>query len=379
MPTVLILGSGCGGISAALTLRDRLPATDKIVLVDRREYFLMGFRRSWAMLDIAPLEAGMRPLSALSRRGIVVCRANVDRIDPERCTAVIDGERVAADALVVALGVRHAPEKIPGYREYALNAYALGDLAAVKQGLRSFRGGRIVMGVYGVPYQCPPAPYEIAILTKEYFDKRNVPVEITVISPQPISLAAAGKESSDRLEARMAEFGIDFLPSRQVLCVEPGGVVTDRGRLACDLAFGVPPHVAADVVRNSPLAARDGWIHVDRHTLETEFPDVYAIGDCTKIPVGKNGHLPKVGLVAEKQGEVVAQRLAARLAGEEPTARLDGHALCYVETGRGEAAVIGEDYLSHPKPDVALSDPCREHFVSKQRWEKERLERWFGW
>lgn len=379
MSTVLILGAGFGGISAALTLRSLLPPDDKIILVDRRDHFLVGFRKSWAMLDIAPLEAGMRPLAALSSRGIVVCQGRVERIEPEGCAAIVDGERLAADALVVALGVRHAPEQIPGFREYALNAYALQELAEVKQRLRAFRGGRIVMGVFGMPYPCPPAPYEIAILTAEYFDRRNVPVEISVISPQPLSLWAAGKESSDRLDARMAEFGIDFLPSRRVLAVEPDAVVTDRGRLPCHLAFGVPPCVAVDVVRASPLADADGWIHAERYTLETAFPNVYAIGDCTKIPTGQNGQLPKAGLFAEKQGEVVARRIAARLAGEEPTARLDGHAICYVETGRGEAAVIGGDFLVDPKPDIALSEMSKEHFAGKQRFESERLEKWFGW
>ena len=82
-----------------------------------------------------------------------------------------------------------------------------------------------------------------------------------------------------------------------------------------------------------PVAAADGWIHVDRHTLETDFKNVYAIGDCTQIPTGKNGQLPKAGLFAEKEGEVVGRRIAARLAGQEPTSTLDGQALCCVETG----------------------------------------------
>jgi sulfide:quinone oxidoreductase len=378
MRSVLILGSGFGGISTALTLRELLPAQDKIILVDRRTHFMVGFRKTWAMLDIAPLAEGMRPLSALSKRSIVVRRANVDKIEPDSCSAILDGERVSADALVVALGVRHAPEKIPGYNQHALNAYALHDLEQVKQALYAFDGSKIVMGVFGTPYQCPPAPYEIAILTKEFFDKRNIDVDITVISPKPMTLWAAGEDSSNRLEQRMAEFGIDFLPNHKVLSVEAGAVVTDQGRLSCDLAFGVPPHVAADVVRHSPLAAADGWVHADRLTLETEFENVYAIGDCTKIPIGKKGQLPKAGLFAEKEGEVVAKRIAARLGGQEPTAVLDGHALCYVETGRGEAAVIGGDFLADPKPDINLSEMSREHFANKHEFESSRLEKWFG-
>ena len=377
MTRILILGGGFGGISTALTLRELLPNDAEIIIVDRRTHFSVGFRKTWAMLDISPLAEGQRPLQNLSKRGITVWQRTVEEIDPANCAAVIDGEHVSADAMVVALGVRHAPERIPGFSEHALNAYALRDLEHVKQTLQAFKGGKIVMGVFGIPYQCPPAPYEIAILTKEYFERRGVKVDITVITPKPLSLWAAGEESSTRLNQHMAEFGITFLPNHKVLAVEADAVVCDQGRLACDLAFGVPPHIAVDVVRNSPLAAADGWVHVHRHTLETGFPNVYAIGDCTKIPVGDNGQLPKAGLFAEKAGQVVAQRIAARLSGQDPTAMLDGQAVCYVETGRSEAAVIGGDFLADPKPDIALSEMNAEHFVDKHNFETSRLERWF--
>lgn len=85
MSTVLILGAGFGGISAALTLRELLPAEDKIILADRKTHFMMGFRKTWGMLDIAPLEEGMRPLAALSKRGIVVRQANIDKIERRWC------------------------------------------------------------------------------------------------------------------------------------------------------------------------------------------------------------------------------------------------------------------------------------------------------
>ena len=262
---------------------------------------------------MGPLADGQRSLAMLEKRGIKVIMGNVEEIDPAGKTAVVDGQRLSADFMVVALGVRHAPEKVPGFKEHALNAYTIDDLEHVTRTLRQFKGGKIVMGVFGLPYQCPPAPYEIAMLTKEYFQRRQIEVQITVISPQPRSLWAAGEESSDRLEQRMAEFGIAFLPKRVVTAVEAGAVVCGDERLPFDLAIGVPPHIVVDVLRESPLAAADGWVHAHRQTLETDFADVYAVGDCVKIPVGENGRMPLAGLFAEKEGIVVAQRIAARI------------------------------------------------------------------
>jgi sulfide:quinone oxidoreductase len=339
---------------------------------------MVGFRKTWAMLEMSPLNEGKRPLALLEKRGIKVVLGTVESIDPETRSALIDGQHVEADALVVALGVRHAPEKIPGFSQNAYNAYALQDLDQVIQALRDFQGGRLLMGVFGIPYQCPPAPYEIAILTKEYFERCHKHVDITVISPKPLSLWAAGKESSDRLDRRMAQFGIKFLPNMAVTAIETNAVVCGETRLPFDMALGVPPHIVVDVLRNSPLAATDGWVHVNRHTLETEFANVYAIGDCVKIPVGTNGRIPMAGLFAEKEGIVVAQRIAARIKNEEPTAVLDGHAVCYVEAGDKQAAVIGGNFYADPVPDITLSEFSTAEFENKHQFERSRLEAWFG-
>jgi sulfide:quinone oxidoreductase len=378
MARVLILGGGFGGVATAVTLREQLTPGDEIILVAKRPYFMVGFRKTWAMLEMAPLDEGLRSLKLLEKRGIKVILGNVEAIDPAERSAVVDGQQISADALVVALGVRHAPEKVPGFDEHVLNAYALQGVEGVTQALREFQGGQIVMGVFGVPYQCPPAPYEIAILTKEYFVRRGVDVAIRVISPKPLSLWAAGAESSARLERRMAEFGIRFLPNMAVTAVEAGAVICGQTRLPYDLALGVPPHIPVDVVRSSPLAGAGGWVHVDRHTLETAFDNVYAIGDCTKIPVGTNGRIPLAGLFAEKEGIVVAHRIAAGLRGDEPTAVLDGHAGCYVEVGRAEAAVIGGDFLADPAPDIALSPFSQAEYANKHHFEQSRLQEWFG-
>ena len=165
MGRVLILGGGFGGVATAISLRELLPQNDEIIIVDQKPYFMVGFRKTWAMLDIAPLEEGQRKLKDLERLGIKVIQATVDEIKPESRTAIVDGQVMEADALVVALGIRHATEKIHGFSEHVLNAYTVKDLTHVTDTLRNFKGGRVVVGIFGTPYQCPPAPFEIAFLT----------------------------------------------------------------------------------------------------------------------------------------------------------------------------------------------------------------------
>ena len=105
MKRVLILGGGFGGIATAHRLKQKLASEDEVILVDRRDYFMVGFRKSWALVGESPLEAGQRSLDGLARLGVRVMHDPVTRIDPGARAATMGDQRMGADALVVALGV----------------------------------------------------------------------------------------------------------------------------------------------------------------------------------------------------------------------------------------------------------------------------------
>src|SRR5919108_5758095 len=160
---VLILGGGFGGVAAANRLRSLLPDDDEIVLVDRRTHFMMGFRKSQAIVGRTSLDDHRRPLDALAAKGIRVVTGDITTIDPAARAAEVDGERIEADALLVAVGAETVPDAVPGLREHALNVYSADENERAANALASLAGGRLVVGIFGVPYKCPPAPYELAI------------------------------------------------------------------------------------------------------------------------------------------------------------------------------------------------------------------------
>ncbi len=147
--------------------------------------------------------------------------------------------------------------------------------------------------------------------------------------------------------------------------------------LPFDLLLAVPPHRCPSVLVEAGLAPAGGWVTVDRSTLETGHPGVYAIGDSTAIPLANGMPLPKAGLFAEKEGEAVAARIAATLRGDQPTAIFDGQGACFLEMGGGEASLISGDFFADP-PAVELSAPSPELRAAKERFEMDRLARWFG-
>jgi sulfide:quinone oxidoreductase len=377
MRRVLILGGGFGGIAAAHRLRARLHPEDEIILVDQRPYFMVGFRKSWALVGIGSLEVGQRPLARLAEHGITVIPAAVTAIDPAGRSALVGEQRLAADALIVALGAELAPDQVPGFQAHALNVYDPQDIPRAAAALRNHQQGRVLLGIFGVPYKCPPAPYEMALLIAEQFERRGRHVPIEVFTPQPVSMPMLGQAGCDIIEGRLAEKGITFLPNHKATAVEVGQVVFTTGRRPYDLLLGVPPHRCPTVVAESGLASEGGWVHVNSRTLETAFPGVYAIGDSVEISMANGKPLPKAGVFAEAMGEVVAERIAAEFAGENPEATFAGEGGCFLEVGDGQARQVRGRFLAEPMPDIQLTEASRALLEEKAAFETMRLQGWF--
>ncbi|HAV76312.1 MAG TPA: hypothetical protein DCX53_03060 [Anaerolineae bacterium] len=378
MNRVLILGGGFGGIAAAHRLKQKLGNEVEVILVDRDPYFMVGFRKSWALTGESTLEAGQKPIERLSRHGVDVMRGMIESMDPREKSAVIDGKEIKADALIVALGAELNPSVVPGFAEHAYNVYGPKDIPHAEKALSEFKGGRLVIGIFGGPYKCPPAPLEMAMLIRAKFKKNGVTASIEVFTPQPVTLPILSQASCDAVEGRLNEVGIHTFGHHKALSVEAGEVVFEKRRMGFDLLLGIPPHRASKVVRESGLIGESGWVHIDPRTCETSFDGVYAIGDTTHVPLANKKALPKAGLFAELMGETVAERLADIFTGKEPTAQFSGEGGCYFEVGNGEAMMIKGNFLSESGPLIELTNPSKEYYDQKVKFETDRWARWFG-
>jgi sulfide:quinone oxidoreductase len=378
MARAIVLGAGFGGIATAVALREELDRSDEVVLVDRGDEFVMGTRKTWHLTAASPLAEGIRAVSGLAGRGIRVIRGEVQALELESRAVMVDDDRLEADAVVIALGAVHESSAVPGLVEHGWSAWSRDDIPPAAQAIAEFPGGRVAIGIFGSPYTCPPAPFELAFLLQDLFVGRGIEAEMSVFGPAPIVLPVLGAAGCALLDARLEERGIPYLAGRQAQAVTDGAVLfADGAQLGFDLLLAVPPHQAPAVIVESGLAMPGGWVGVDRATLETGHPGIYAIGDCTGIPLANGLPLPKAGLFAEREGSVVAARIAATFRGGAPSARFDGTGACFIEMGGGEAGTIRGDFYADP-PAVELTKPSRAQREDKVRFETERLERWFG-
>ena len=165
---------GFGGVAAAVSLSRQLAPDDEITLVDRRDSFFFGFRKTWAFLRTAPMSEGMRPLKALENHGVSVRQGTIESIDPSTRSATVDGERLEADAVAVALGAQAKPERMPGLTDHGLNFYDPLNIEAEAARLAAFDGGRVAIVIPNMPYPCPPVPFETALPLSEYFSAKAV-------------------------------------------------------------------------------------------------------------------------------------------------------------------------------------------------------------
>jgi len=380
--TVLVLGAGIGGIVAAETLRKLLPASDRVIAVDRAEQHFFPPSLLWLMVGERAPEDFSRPLDRLLRRGIEFRRGNVTRIDPAQREVEIDGQSLRADALVIALGAEYAPETIPGLAEAGLCIYTMEGAIAIRDALSRFSGGRIVIMTAAPQYKCPAAPYETALLVEDYLSKRGLREKTTIefFAAEPRPMFVAGPELGAAVRGMVEAQGIAYHPEHQVKVVDAANrriVFANGAETEFDLLFYVPPHRAPALVKEAGLTNESGWVHVDRHTLQTQFDNVFALGDITTIPLKMGRPLPKAGVFAHGQAEVVAHNIAHAWTGKGEARKFSGEGMCFIETGGGRAGIGKGNFYAEPTPQVEMRGPNRFWHMGKILYEKHWLYRRF--
>jgi sulfide:quinone oxidoreductase len=380
--TVLVLGGGVGGLVAAHRLRTLLPREHRIIVIDRESHHLFQPSLLWLAIGDRRPEAIQRPLGRLERRGIDVIQAEIERIDATARTVHAGGREVAGDALIVSLGAALAPEAVPGLANAGHNLFTLAGATALRDALREFRGGRIAVLTAVPAYKCPAAPYEAALLIEYACRRRGIrsAVAIDMYAAEPGPMGVAGPAVSAAVRQMVEAKGIRYHPEHQVTTVDPGGrrlSFANGTSASYELLAYVPPHRAPPVVAAAGLTGESGWVSVNRQTFETRFPGVFAIGDVTVVPLTMGKPLPKAGVFAHGQAEVVAANIASTWAGQAPARTFDGHGECFVEAGDGRAGFGAGNFYAEPAPQVDLKAPSRWWHWGKVLFERRWLRQWF--
>lgn len=377
--TIVVLGGGVGGVATANRLRRRLDRRHRVVLVNRDPNFSFAASYLWVMASTRTAQQVTRPLQHLERRGIEVVIGDIEAIDPVARSVSVGGRTIEADHLVVSLGADYATDDIEGLAEHGETFATLEGARALAPHINSLTKGRVLVVTAAPVYRCPAAPYESAFLIDAALRRAGVrsAVEVSVHSAEPAPMGVAGANVSASVTSLLAERSIDYRSSHQISHVESGRAKFADGDVeSYDLLVYMPPIRSPRVVGTSALATPSGWIDVDRQTLSTNFPGVYAIGDNAQIPLSIGKPLPRAGVFAHAQALVVADNIAAVVAGRSPDARFDGKGGCFIETGFSKAGYGAGNFFAEPSPQVTVRPPSRRMHLGKVLFEFQVMKRW---
>jgi sulfide:quinone oxidoreductase len=372
---ILILGAGFGGMELSTMLSESFGDSIEVTLIDKSDSFYFGFSKLDVMFGHAQPDAVRLPYKKFAKPGVRLLQETILLIDPVAKRVTTDRGTHEADFLVIALGADYDFAKTPGMAE-ATEFYTLDGATRLGEILPTFTKGRILIAVGGAPFKCPPAPSEAALMMHDYLSTRGVreACEITLILPLETPVPPS-PETSHALLTAFAERNITFVADRELKSVDTQRQVAtiDDGReFPYDLFLGVPAIRAPKMLEESGMTV-DGYVPVKPKTLETRFPDVYAVGDCARQGT------PKAGVFAEGAARAVGKALIARLRNEEVPVTHAGIGVCYIEFGGGRIGQVGVDFFSNPdSPTGIYHEPSVALRVGKEHFGASRRARWFG-
>ena len=345
---VVVLGGGVGGTLGANLLSKALGRDATVTVVDRTGMHVYQPGFLYVALDQANALWLARDERTLLRKDVELVIDDAAHVDPVAQVVTLQrGGKLPYDFLVLSTGSRLDRDAVPGYGG-SHDFYSLEGAQRLREELRRFRGGRILVGVAGIPYKCPPAPVEFVLMLDQYLRDRGIRDKSEIRLLSPLNRAFTVESASKMVQPIMAKRGIELTTFFNAESVdEPHHTVSsiEGETFEYDLLVLVPPHRGAAVVEASGLGGPGGWIPTDRGTLQHQKHErIFAMGDATDLPISKSGS------TAHFEAPVVASRIASLVRGTAPKEAYQGRVMCFLEIGEGRATSLRFDYAHPPTP-----------------------------
>jgi sulfide:quinone oxidoreductase len=351
MERIAIVGGGTGGTVLANRLADELQTEIengdvevRLITADENHVYKPTFL--YIPFGKKTVEDAKRPIEELVDRRVSLTIDEVVDVDTDgKRLSLAGGPTLAYDQLTVATGANLEPESVPGLVEGGHHFYGPDGAEQLRDELAEFTDGHLVLSVIGVPHMCPAAPVEFVLMVDDWLRERGLRDDVEITYTYPINRTHGIQSIADWATDLFDERDIGYETFFNVDEVDPEAEVIETlegSELSYDLLVAIPPHAGTDLVTDAGLGD-DGWVDVDRNTLEaTGAEDVYAIGDAADVPTSK------AGSVAHYEAGVVADRIADQARGAVPTATYSGKTVCFLEAGMDEATFIEFEYGDEP-------------------------------
>ena len=372
MKNIAIIGSGAGGLITSSKLSKDLSKEIKngevtITLFDKKReqefqpgYLEVAFRGT----DPSKIR---RPVKKLVSTGVKMVYDNVEKVDLADRYVKTEGssEKINYDYIIISTGSSPDYEQIDGLKQanmdFHTDAY---NASLIYNRISSIKSGKIVVGIGGLPYKCPPSPNESAFMLDEYFRKRGIRDDVEIVYITPFTRIYSAESINEVIEPMYERRDIESITAfnTDTVDAEKKELTSLEGEtLKYDYLFLTPPHKPAGFLKGSEMSDEDGWVKVDKKDLHiTTYDNGFAIGDTTNIPISK------AGVEAHLEGMVVANNITAEITGTEQKIKFTGRTQCSMETGFHKATFVVGTY---DRP-VEKIEPSTMNYMEKKVMEK---------
>ena len=355
MKKLVILGAGTGGTMMANKLSKKLNLNEwAITIVDQNNdhHYQPGYL--FIPFDMYKESDIIKPRSKYIDKRVKFIQTKIDRIEPDNNVVYLsNNEKLDYDFLIIATGAGIVPTETEGltgdgWYKSAFDFYTLEGAAKLRDHLKNFKSGRLVVNMAEMPIKCPVAPLEFTFLADWFFQKNKVrnDIEIEFVTPldQAFTKPVAASKLGYFLDEKNIKTTTDF--STGMVDYENKKLVSyDNRSVSFDLLVSIPTNMGAKCIEESGLGNELNYVPTDKKTLRSkEFENIFVIGDATDLPSSK------AGSVVHFQSDVLAKNFLSVLDGKELTEFFDGHANCYVESGFGKGLLIDFNYETQPLP-----------------------------
>lgn len=353
MKNLIILGAGTAGTTMANLLKKRLNEKDwNIKIIDKNSihYYQPGFL--FLPFDLYKPRQVKKPIDQFIPNGVELIREEIDKIEVENNKVMLaNGEAVPYNILIIATGTDIAPQEIEGmlgdhWHKDVFDFYTYEGAKNLRDKLRDWEGGELVVHIAEMPIKCPVAPLEFAFLADSFFKNKGMRDKVNITYVTPMDGAFTKPKATETLNYLLEEKNIRIVPNFNIESVDgENKKILDYGgqEVSYDLLVTVPTNMGSDVMARSGIGDDLNFVPTNKATLQTLVKDnIFAIGDATNIPASK------AGSVAHFESEILTENIVRYIEGKPLKDEFDGHANCFIETGNGKALLIDFNYTHEP-------------------------------
>ena len=327
MKNILILGAGTGGTIMAKQLNKELdPKEWSISIVDERteHYYQPGFL--FLPFDQYKPEDIVKPISDFIPKGVEFIHASAEKIIPEEHKVILsNGNTLPYEILIIATGTDIEPDEIEGmnsakWGKSIFTFYTFEGAKALRDKLREWKGGKMVVHITEMPIKCPVAPLEYAFLADSFFKEKGMRDKVEITYVTPLSGAFTKPKATATLEYLLKEKNIKIVPDFAIESVDnENKVILDYGgkSVPFDLLITVPTNMGSKMAEISGIGDDLNFIPTDKGTLQSKVhPDIFVIGDATNVPTSK------AGSVVHFEAEILIKNILNYIKGQKNERRI---------------------------------------------------------